>query len=71
LRVDPNNVDALRLLAGIVANRHDIDEAEPLLRKAIASAPDFYLALLDLGGILHEQHRYAEAIECFERAVEL
>ena len=71
LRIDPNNVDALRLLAGIVVNRHDIDEAEPLLRKAIASAPDFYLALLDLGGILHEQHRYAEAIQCFERAVEL
>ncbi len=71
LRIDPSNIDALRLLAGIVANRHDIDEAEPLLRKAIASAPDFYLALLDLGGILHEQHRYAEAIECFDRAVEL
>jgi len=71
LRDDPNNVDALRLLAGIAVNRNDIDEAEPLLRKAIASAPDFYLALLDLGGILHEQHRYAEAIRCFERAVEL
>ena len=71
LRDDPNNVDALRLLAGIAVNRNDIDEAEPLLRKAIASAPDFYLAVLDLGGILHEQHRYAEAIQCFERAVEL
>ena len=71
LRDNPNNVDAMRLLAGIVANRHNVDEAEPLLRSAIALAPDFYLALLDLGGILHEQHRYAEAIECFERAVEL
>ena len=68
---EPGNVDALRLLAGVMINQGDVDEAETLLRKAISLAPDFTLALLDLGGILQEQHRYAEAIACFKEATRL
>ena len=67
----PKNVDAMRLLAGILVNQTQFEEAEALLRHAISLAPDFSLALLDLGRLLQEQHRYPEAIECFERTVKL
>ena len=34
-------------------------------------APDFLLALLDLGQLRKEQDRFAEALECFDRAIAL
>ena len=72
LQQSPNNVDAMRLLAGVLAGGSSkVEEAEALLRKAISLAPDYALAFLDLGGILHDQYRYAEAIECFQRASRL
>ena len=72
LQQSPNNVDAMRLLAGILAGRSSkVEEAEALLRKATTLAPDYALAFLDLGGILHDQYRYAEAMECLQRASRL
>ena len=71
LAESPNNVDAMRLLAGILASQSDVEEAEALLRRAVALAPDYALAFLDLGQLFQEQHRYAEAIECFQRTVRL
>lgn len=71
LRDAPRNVDAMRLLAGILASKSEPEEAETLLRKAISLAPDYALAFLDLGRMLTEQHRYAEAIDCLQRAVAL
>ncbi|MEM7359352.1 MAG: sulfotransferase [Pseudomonadota bacterium] len=64
----PNNVDALRLLAGIFGSQTRYDEAEPLLRRAIGLAPDYTLAILDLGKLLTEQHRYVEAVEVLQQA---
>ncbi|MEM7431492.1 MAG: sulfotransferase [Pseudomonadota bacterium] len=71
LRGSPNNVDAMRLLAGILIGKPSLEEAEDLLRQVVALAPDYSLAWLDLGGMMHEQHRYREAIECFEQAIRL
>ncbi len=71
LRASPNNVDAMRLLAGILIGRPNLEEAEDLLRQVVSLAPDYSLAWLDLGGMMHEQHRYSEAIECFEHAIRL
>ncbi len=72
LQQSPDNVDAMRLLAGILAGRSSkVEEAEALLRKATSLAPDYALAFLDLGGILHDQYRYAEAMECLQRASRL
>ena len=67
----PQNVDAMRLLAGILTHKSETDESEALLQKAVSLAPDFALAFLDLGQIYHEQHRYGEAIDCFQRASRL
>ena len=67
----PENVDAMRLLAGILTNKSETEESEALLQRAISLAPDYALALLDLGQIYHEQHRYGEALDCFQRACRL
>lgn len=71
LRQRPKNVDALRLLGGIMANQSQVAEAETLIRRAITLAPDFSLAKIDLGRLLQEQHRYPEAVECFSQVAEM
>jgi len=69
LRHNPNNVDALRLLAMLSLNAQREAEAESLLLKAVASAPDFLAAWLDLGKLRSDLDRYAEALECFDRVI--
>lgn len=71
LKASPNNVDTMRLLAGILANKADSEEPEALLRKVVSLAPDYALAFLDLGCICQEQFRYAEALDCFQRVIRL
>ena len=71
LHHNPRNVDALRLLALVALQAgHDV-EAENLLQQAIALAPDFVNAWLDLGRLRKEQDRYGAALECFDRAIAL
>ena len=69
LRHNPRNVDALRLLALIAVRAERADEAESLLEKAIALAPDFIAAIIDLGRLRKEQDRYGAALECFDQAI--
>lgn len=71
LRNNPRNVDALRLLALLALRVDRSDDAETLLQRAIEIAPDFLLALLDLGRLRKEQDRYEEALECFDRVIAL
>ncbi len=69
LKDSPSNVDALRLLSGVLARTNREDEAEVMLRRAIELAPDFVHALVDLGQLLNDQHRVLEASEMLQRAV--
>jgi tetratricopeptide (TPR) repeat protein len=71
LRSNPRNVDALRLLANVVARTGRAGEAERLLQKAVSIAPDFAGAHTDLGNLLREQDRFEEAIAAHRRALEL
>jgi len=71
LQDNPQNVDALRLLAQLAQRADHAEDAERMLREAIRIAPDFLLAILDLGQLLKEQDRYEEAIACFDRAIAL
>ncbi|MEM7277070.1 MAG: sulfotransferase [Pseudomonadota bacterium] len=71
LNDNPENVDALRLLASILAHTGRADEAESLLQRAVSKAPDFARAWVDLGELLFEQHRLFETVDCLEKAVEL
>ncbi len=71
LRQSPRNVDAMRLLALIAVKIDHADDAENLLEHAISIAPDFLLAILDLGRLRKDQDRYGEALECFDSAIAL
>jgi len=72
LKNNPNSVDAMRHLA-IAYWREDknLPDAEALLRRATALAPDFTAAWLVLGAILLEANKYTDAIECYRAAVKL
>lgn len=71
LRKQPHNIDAMRLLANVVARTGRPGEAERLLRRAIAAAPDFAGAHADLGNLFREQDRFEEAIASHRAALEL
>jgi tetratricopeptide (TPR) repeat protein len=71
LRGEPQNVNALRLLAACSCEAGRMREAEKLLRRAASLAPDFIEARLELGRLLKDQHRLEEAITEFENAIEL
>ncbi len=71
LAKEPENVDALRMLAMIAAAANKPDDCERLLRKVISLAPDFALAQLDMGRTLKEQDRFEEAIYHFRKATTL
>ena len=71
LRQDPENVDALRLLAGIAMRARQWGDAEALLKKALDKAPDYFQGWMDLGLGLQEQDRMDEAVEAFSKAMEI
>ena len=71
LKNNPDNVDAMRMLAMVAATLKRYDDAERLLRRALGIAPDFLTAVIDLGRILKEQDRYEEAIGYFKKAIEI
>jgi tetratricopeptide (TPR) repeat protein len=67
LKDDPENVDALRLLAGLATGKRFHRDAETLLRRAIELSPDYGRALADLVINLVEQDRADEACEWGEK----
>ena len=71
LRNNPRNVDALRLLALHRDEGRSAGRGRDAAQRAIEIAPDFLLALLDLGRLRKDQDRYAEALECFDRVIAL
>ena len=71
LKNNPDNIDAMRMLAMVAATLKRFDDAERLLRRAVGIAPDFLAAVIDLGRILKEQDRFEEAIGYFKKAIEI
>jgi len=63
LKHDPENVDALRLLAGLATTQNEHRDAEVLLRRALELAPDFGRAMADLVVNLIEQEKIDDALQ--------
>lgn len=68
LAKQPNNAEALRLLASVLATGSAPQEAERLLRKAIALAPNFIIAYADLASLLCRLERADDAITLLDDA---
>ena len=72
LRDNPDNVDAMRYLAGIYYSKKlHLDDAEALLRHATQIAPGFVAAWMLLGPVLMERSKFLDAIEAFSEATRL
>lgn len=66
---DPENVDALRLLAGTATSLNQHRDAEILLKRAVELAPDFGRALADLVVNLIEQEKIEDALTFADRLI--
>ena len=62
LKVDPNNITAIRLLAEIGLKIGMLDDAENLLRRCLELAPDFRLARLNYAQVLGKREKLEEAL---------
>ena len=72
LRDNPDNVDAMRNLAGIYFSKKlHLDDAEALLRHAVQVAPGFVAAWMLLGPVLMERSKFLDAIDAFSEATRL
>ena len=68
---DSDDVDALRLLAGVAMNARQWSDAEVLLGRALQIAPEFCQGWMDLGLAQQEQDKLSEAELSYRRAARL
>jgi len=68
---DPDNVDALRLLAGVAMRAKQWGDAQTLLDRALEIAPDFFQGWMDLGLAKQEQDDIDGAVTAYKRAARL
>jgi tetratricopeptide (TPR) repeat protein len=71
LAIDPNHPQALAYLADIELKNNEAAKALPLLQKVVKQRNDIRIAYVDLGAILTQQKRYAEALAALQQAVKL
>jgi Flp pilus assembly protein TadD len=69
--LQPDNADVLGNLGYIASQRGEHQEAERLLRRAIALDPNSFPAYHDLGRLLVKQKEYDEALGILQRGAEL
>ena len=63
LQVQPDHVEAMRLLARIGLALDVLDDAEFLLESVLAFAPDYHLARHDYVRVLLQRHRHGKALD--------
>ena len=71
LRADANDPTYVHLYGAVLAALDQFYLAEEYLRKAVALAPNQAEFASDLGGLLHNERKYAEAVPVLKRAIEL
>ncbi|GAB3111588.1 tetratricopeptide repeat protein [Aestuariicella hydrocarbonica] len=69
LRINPNEVNSLRLYGQISQQKGNLSEAEKAYRRALQLAPDYAHAYMDLGLVYRQQHKNLPAIEQLELAL--
>jgi tetratricopeptide (TPR) repeat protein len=72
LREHPDNVDAMRCLAGVYwQDKENVGDAEALLRRATSVEPSYVGAWMMLGTMMHDTSRHQEAIDSFRTVIRL
>lgn len=71
LKRKPEHFEALINLGGVYASLGYLGKSEQRYREALVIHPDDVLSEYNLGMILRQQQREAEAIKCFERCLAL
>ena len=71
LTQDPDNVEALRLLATVAASQRHFGDAEIFLQRAVDCAPEFIRARADLVSVQLERDKFDEAIKNAKRLIQL
>ena len=72
IRINPNNVDAMRFLAITYwKEKERMDDAEALLRRVVEIAPDFAAGWINLAMVLVERSKFLDAINSYTQATVL
>jgi tetratricopeptide (TPR) repeat protein len=71
LEQDPDNIDALKMLAEIASDDERYVIAEGLLRKIAKSSPDRCAPIRDLGRFLVDRGRISEAVGLFQNVIDI
>ncbi len=71
IRINPGNVEALRLMGRMAERQNRIGIAERQYRRALEIAPDYTGVIVDLAKLLRDDDRFEEAIACFRQAIEM
>ena len=71
MRINPGNVEALRLMGRMATRQNRVGIAEKHYRKALEFAPDYTGVIIDLGKLLRDDDRFEDAISCFRQAIEM
>ena len=69
LREDPTNVAAIRMLAEVAGRLGRYRDAEVLLARSLALAPDFHMARANYVTVLHRQSKFREALAEADRRI--
>lgn len=71
LKIDPNNLEAARALAGVYVKTNDFARALDTYKKAMAKHPKDATLWYDLGLCNQRQRDFPESVRCFTKALEL
>lgn len=71
LRLNPQHTEALIMMGNLYAAQQDMPTSQLFYGKVREVAPDNYLALNNIGGVLAKQGQLEAAIPFFERALEV
>ncbi len=71
LKIDPNNLDAMRQIGKLYAKLGDCDRAQDTFKKAMVKYPKDAGLWYDLGTCHQRRRDFAESVRCFSKALEL
>jgi tetratricopeptide (TPR) repeat protein len=70
LKLSPNDVEIMSLLAKVYITEGNLKKAQEWLNKVLLIDPNYPQALYHMGVVYHEKEEFERAIEMYEKAIE-